>query len=332
MNSLISVIIPCYNVEKYVVECLQSVKLQTYKNLEIIVINDASTDNTKSVIEHYLENDTRIRFINLEKNVGLSAVRNLGIKEAKGEFLSFVDSDDVLDKKFYETLLEIMILDKEVDIAQCLVKKFSSVPFINNKVLECNDFKVWAPADKFDLIKKDAVTFVMQGNKLFRRSVFANLSYPEGRIHEDLYLIYDEYQNARKVVYTNDTVYYYRIQREGSITNSLTPKRIEDSVYAYEHVCQSAVENGDTNFYKYTRKKQLEDFMYNYILCKEKQEDQFKYMKDVFDKNKNILSWGERNKFKIFFMSPKLMEWLLRTKGKIKDNCRKVVSFICSYF
>lgn len=332
MSDLISVIIPCYNVEKYVVECLQSIKHQTYKNLEIIVINDASTDNTKNIIERYLVNDTRIKFINLEKNAGLSAVRNIGIKEAKGKFLSFVDSDDVLDKKFYETLLSLMILDREVDIAQTLIKTFNSAPFISNKTIECDDFKVWAPADKFDLIKKDGVTFVMQGNKLFRSTVFANLRYPEGRIHEDLYLIYDEYKNASKVAYTNDTVYYYRVQREGSITASLTPKRVEDSVYAYEHVCQSAVENCDTNFYIYARKKQLEDFMYNYILCEEKQEEQFKYMKDVFNQNQNVFSWAERKKFKIFFMSPKIMEWLLRTRGKIKGNCKKVVSFVCSCF
>lgn len=326
-NPLISVIVPCYNVEKYVDECLDSIIRQTYKNLEIIVVNDASTDSTVDGIKRYVAKDERIKFIDLRQNGGLSAARNAGIEVATGEYISFIDSDDILDKRFYDTLVRIMFMDPEVDIAVSVVKTFTAMPCMSNTILEEKDFSVWMPADKFELIKKDSVTFVLQTNKLYRRELFKGLRYPEGHIHEDAYLIYDEYSKARKITYTNDTCYYYRVGRKGSITNSVNRKRIDDTVFAYEHMCQSALENGDTNFYKYARKKELADFMYMYIACNDKPEDTFKFVKSIFNANQNIFSWGERKKFKLFFMSPKIMAWLLNLKGGAKKKANNVSSY-----
>ena len=99
---MISVIMPLYNNEKYVIEAIQSVINQTYKDWELIIINDASTDNSKEIVQRFLHKqlDSRIKFIDLENNKGVSFTRNLGIKEAKGEYISFLDSDDLWDKEF----------------------------------------------------------------------------------------------------------------------------------------------------------------------------------------------------------------------------------------
>lgn len=99
---MISVIMPLYNNEKYVIEAIQSVINQTYKDWELIIINDASTDNSKEIVQRFLHKqlDSRIKFIDLENNNGVSFTRNLGIKEAKGEYISFLDSDDLWDKEF----------------------------------------------------------------------------------------------------------------------------------------------------------------------------------------------------------------------------------------
>ena len=118
--ALLSVIIPVYNVEPYLEQCLDSVINQTYKNLEIICINDGSTDNSLKILEKYQKKDNRIKLIN-QKNKGLSEARNAGLDVAKGEYIAFVDSDDYLELNAYEEAMNVVLQEK----ISCGLKKFS---------------------------------------------------------------------------------------------------------------------------------------------------------------------------------------------------------------
>lgn len=318
-EKLISVIVPAYNVEKYIKECLESLKNQTYRNLEIFVINDCSTDSTGEIILEQAKLDDRIRNINLEKNIGLSAVRNLGIELSHGDYLSFIDSDDLLDCNFYKVLLKTINKDSNIDIAQCALKKFHSVPYRGKTISEFKDFVIEYPIHKTDLIRKDPVTFVMQSNKLFKRKIFDTLRYPEGKVHEDVYVIYDEYALANKVAYANKTNYYYRIGRSDSITGTLTLKRMNDSMFAYDHMSERLLEDGDIEFYLYIRKKQIEDFMYMFSFLKQKDLNTFEHIKDIYFTNAEKYSFESKRKFNFFFAYPTFMGFLLKIKAKAKE-------------
>ena len=315
-NKLISVIVPCYNVEKYLNECVNSIINQTYKNLEIILLNDFSTDNTGNVMKELKTKDNRIQLVELHQNQGLSAVRNIGIDLSNGEYISFVDSDDILKRNFYETLVDSMEKDAEIDIVECPLMYFSTVPSNGTPSIKTNNFVTEFEYEKADLIKRDGITFVMQGNKLFRRKIFDDLKFPEGHIHEDTYLIFDEYLKARKIAFVNGTNYFYRREREGSITNKMSVKRINDTVYAYDHMCDSASDSGNADFYKWARHKQLEDFMYMTFKCDEENNNEKEYIERIYQRDKNIFSFSEKCKFNLFFAFPKIAKTLAKLKNK----------------
>lgn len=315
-EKLVSVVVPCYNVAEYVEDCLKSILNQTYKNLEIVVINDASTDDTAKILERYKTKDERITFIDAKENTGLSAVRNRGLQLTHGEYVSFVDSDDILAHNFYEVLVDLMESDPQIDIAQCVLDNFHSVPSQSRPSIICGDFVATTEAGRVDLIRQDGVTFVMQSNKLFRREIFEHIRFPTGKLHEDLYVIYDEYQKARKVAFTNKTSYYYRVKREGAITASISAKRVNDCMYAYDHICNRAIDCGDMKFYHYARQKQLRDFIYLYTECDENNAEELKYMKKVYKKNRTIFSKKERAKFTAFFLVPEFVGFFLKKKKK----------------
>lgn len=324
-EQLVSVIVPCYNVEKYLVECVNSIVNQTYENLEIILLNDCSTDHTLDVMRELEKLDDRIQIVDLKQNQGLSAVRNIGFDLSNGKYISFVDSDDMISKNFYEMLVGTIESDDTIDIVACPLKyfpitNFDKVPPKNGLSIESNNFITEFEFEKTDLIKKDSVTFVVQMNKLFRRSILEGLRFPEGRVHEDLYLSYEEYAKARKVAFINGTYYFYRQNREGSITNKMSAKRINDAVFAYDHLCDCALDDANANLYKWARRKQLEDFMYMTFGCNEENEVEKEYIKRIFERERNIFSFKERCKFKLFFAFPKLAKIFADFKEKLKKK------------
>ena len=124
MNNKVSIIVPIYNTEKYLTHCLDSIINQTYKNLEIILVNDGSTDNSKKIIDDYAKKDSRIKAIH-QKNSGQSAARNRGLKEATGDYISFVDSDDEINKKFVEELMRKTDNDKILPMTEKFYRKLN---------------------------------------------------------------------------------------------------------------------------------------------------------------------------------------------------------------
>lgn len=211
--SLISVIIPIYNVEKYLDKCVDSIINQTYKNLEIILVDDGSPDNCPKMCDDYAKKDSRIKVVHKE-NGGLSDARNAGMEVATGEYVSFIDSDDYISLDFYETLLET-IVDNDSDIVECGVVKF----YEDNSFDEYSDDLKVTNYDTLDglegLINENPFKQHVW-NKLYKSSVALDIPYAVGKLNEDEFWTYQVFGKAKKVTRINQTMYYY-FQRNGSI-------------------------------------------------------------------------------------------------------------------
>ena len=213
MYSLISVIVPIYNVEKYLDRCVNSIINQTYKNLEIILVDDGSPDNCPQMCDDYAKKDSRIRVVHKE-NGGLSDARNAGMKVATGEYVSFIDSDDYVSLDFYETLLQTMI-DNDSDIVECSVVKFYED---NNFDEYSDDLKVtnYDTLYALDGLISESPFKQHVWNKLYKSSVALDIPYAVGKLNEDEFWTYQVFGKAKKVTRINQTMYYY-FQRGSSI-------------------------------------------------------------------------------------------------------------------
>lgn len=212
---LISIIVPVYNVKDYVEKCLDSICGQSYFNLEIIVIDDGSTDGSGEVCETYASKDKRIKVIH-RRNGGLSAARNEGLDVATGEFVGFVDSDDWIDLDMYEFLYQLLKAE-EADISICshYVEKSgkTKVKYVSDEVLNLISL------DAIRLLVEDNIIRNFAWDKLYRRSMFENLRFPQGRYFEDMAIMYRVFYQARKIVMKGHPKYHYMI-RDNSITGS----------------------------------------------------------------------------------------------------------------
>lgn len=239
MNEKISVIIPIYNVEKYLPKCINSVLNQTYSNLEIILVNDGSTDSCKQICEEYKKLDNRIKIIN-KKNGGLSDARNYGIEASTGNYIAFLDSDDWIDKELYMTLYKI-IKRYDADISVCNFKK----SYLNgdNKTHNSGKIKCYSNIEALnELYGKNSVQMIVAWNKLYKRSTIKELRFPVGRIHEDEYLTPIIIYNANKLVYIDNQLIYYR-QTPNSIMNSKFNIKRLDYLYVLENRIEFFKEN-----------------------------------------------------------------------------------------
>ncbi len=246
---MISVIIPIYNVEKYLTKCIESVINQTYKNLEIILVNDGSTDNSKEIIDKYSSIDSRIKVIN-KKNGGLSDARNVGIELAKGEYITFLDSDDWIELNMYEKLYKY-IKQENADIVQCSYQKVYDEEVNNQK----NKEEVNIMSGEKSLYNLGEKTVVVW-NKIYKRELFNDIRFPKGKYHEDEFTIYKVLYKANKIVDLNLPLVYYR-QREDSIMNSKFNLKRLDALEAF---------NERLAFYKEKNLDELQQITFAQIL------------------------------------------------------------------
>lgn len=222
---LISIIIPVYKVEKYIHRCVDSVVNQTYKNLEIILVDDGSPDNCGKICDEYAEKDNRIKVIHKE-NGGLSDARNWGIDAATGEWLFFIDSDDWMHletiKKLYDVVIEN---DASVGVSGFL-KSYGGCVNVDTltQVMMCT------PKDLF--IQKYAV-FTVAWAKLYKKDCFQNIRYPVGKIHEDEFVTYRILFAQEKLAYIDQPYYAYFMNMEGLSKKQWTPNRM-DAIDAIE--------------------------------------------------------------------------------------------------
>lgn len=228
MSETITVIIPVYNAEKYLDECINSVCEQTYKHLQIIIVNDGSTDSSGDVCERYATRDSRILLIN-KTNGGQASARNVALNKIKGDYICFLDSDDVMKNDMLEKLYALH-KKTESDIVVCGFQKFEKQVQVNgsNSVLE----KTYTTEEALLDICMDKYLKTYVWNKFFVKSLLLNARFQEGRVFEDTALVADIMCQARKIVYTSEKLYYYRI-REGSTVRQYSEKRYYDELWAY---------------------------------------------------------------------------------------------------
>lgn len=223
-DDLISVIIPIYNVEKYLFRCLSSVISQTYYNLEIILINDGSTDSSEEICNFFCEKDNRIVYFKQE-NRGLAAARNLGIDKSTGKFVCFLDSDDWIHPKMYEHLL---LLHKITctDIISCRsIDVYNGTP--NNIAVSDGDWIVYENEDAINaLLDQNTVRFEVW-NKLYLRSAIGNHRFINKQIYEDVFFERNIFMNVKKVCYLNCTYHYYLKEREGNTNSSFDSRKLD---------------------------------------------------------------------------------------------------------
>ena len=230
----ISIIVPVYNIELYVGRCLKSIITQSFSNFEVIVIDDGSTDSTGKICDEYMGIDSRIKVVHKEHK-GVSAARNEGLKMSQGKYLSFVDGDDWLDKDMYKKLYAL-ILETHSDIAISNLGREVNGKIINKQqkyfIKEMDNVEAMRQIFKGELYRFSLC------NKLFKKSCFKNIEFPQGRIHEDLTTTYKVFGNCDKAVYVNYIGYIY-VKRENSIlTSPYNENRLDlfiswDEIFAY---------------------------------------------------------------------------------------------------
>ena len=220
---LISVIVPVYNVADYLDQCLESVVNQPYSQLEILVIDDGSTDSSGAVCDRWAERDERIRVIH-QPNGGLSAARNTALDIMTGEMVIMVDSDDLLHPDAINVLLHTM----ETHQADAVVTDF--VSFYGDDVKWCATTGIGQNPQLYDRQGALMAIFYQNGlsnsscGRLFKASLFDGVRYPVGQLYEDLAIIYPLYQHSNRVIKIDDRLYGYR-QRTDSILGKFSPKR-----------------------------------------------------------------------------------------------------------
>lgn len=220
----ISVIVPIYNVQAYIRECIESILEQTFRNFELILVNDGSTDDSPNICKYYEELDSRVKVIN-KVNGGLSDARNAGIYMAKGKYLSFIDGDDFIAKDTLETMYNA--IDKtDSKIAICNMVRY----------YEDGDTEAfYRPSDKKVLLKdKDRFKTLAQPsvcNKMFKTELFENIKFPYRKYYEDTFIYHELVMQTKSVVLTGKDSYYYRC-RKGSILDGGYSKKYFDFIEA----------------------------------------------------------------------------------------------------
>lgn len=229
----ISIIVPIYNVENYLKNCIDSILNQTFKDFELILVNDGSTDTSLDICEDYKYIDNRIKIVN-KKNGGISSARNAGLNVARGEYIGFVDSDDYIHPQMYEILYNEIIKNK-ADISMCDFKKVYEFDrkLLESSFISCDEIEILNNEEAlFELGEKNGVTYVVAWNKLYKRELFKDIKFKEGIIHEDEYIIHRLLYQVNKLVYIKEKLYFY-LQREGSIMDKKLDIDVVDALLAY---------------------------------------------------------------------------------------------------
>lgn len=236
-RELISIIVPIYNVENYLRQCLDSILNQTYQNFECLLINDGSPDNSADICREYVEKDSRFKYFEKE-NGGLSDARNYGIRQSKGSYLTFVDSDDWLENDALQQLYDALKKENAdisigryncYDESRCQYLFYDSNPDASLEMIEGKE-----------IIDREGVEEMRNGNwtvaylKLFKRELLENLPFPLGKIAEDTYWTWKVLLKASRVVYLNSYIYWYRVGLTGTLSDIWSEKRMYDEIEARE--------------------------------------------------------------------------------------------------
>ena len=316
MKNKVSVIVPVYNVEKYLDRCLNSLIAQSYSNIEIIIVNDGSTDGSKEVCEKYSGIDPRIKLLS-QHNQGLSQARNTAMKHMKGDYIVFVDSDDYVENTYIEDLYNALVKDN-ADISVC--------GFYN----QFNDKTIESRTESRILNKTEAVRLLVEDigmpsyvwNKLYKRELWEGILFPVGKKFEDIYVMHKVFLRAQVVSVIDKPLYHY-MRRGDSITGISKLTNTEETFSALRSRRNDLI---GTEFYHTACLTELQKM--RATLCeldniKETDQTQFKdrLNKDIrklYKEERMYISYLQKVKFELFFSFPKLYSTYLHHKTLMK--------------
>ena len=318
---LISVIVPVYRVEEYLERCVKSILSQTYKNLEVILVDDGSPDQCPAICDACAEKDARVKVIHQE-NKGLSGARNAGINAASGEYLALVDSDDYVSPHFIEELYQLL-KDTGCAIGQC---RFSYVK--GEGLVEEGDsaFCIYRGESLMEQLygpEEKATCFVVAWNKLYRAELFkeTGIRYPEGRIHEDEATTYRLFHEAKKLAFLDRALYGYYTENGGSITSVFSAKRLQ-WLTAHEERIAFFKNNGYEKLLPAADRKLCDACITFYFRCTEQVKDAEELKKELRKRletyRANGAAWiaalplKTRMGYELFSMSPGLYAKMLQ--------------------
>lgn len=305
-------IVPVYKVEKYLGKCIDSIINQTFKDLEIILVDDGSEDDCTQMCDEYSKMDKRIITIH-KKNGGLSSARNAGLKRATGKYIGFVDSDDWIDADMYKHLYNL-IEAYNAEIVQCkytlVIDDESEQQFISSDTSNSNIEIISNDSALNNIYGDRYVETVVMWNKLYKRNLFDEIQFPESKIHEDEFVIHRLLYKTHKVILFNHSMYFYR-KNNTSITNSSFNEKKLDKLDAIEE---------RINFFKNTR----EHYLYKKTLICYKDlliEFYFKY-KFLINDNSSGLKKLKKKYRSIFF------SYIFYTNRDLGDRVMSCVFFV----
>lgn len=312
---LISIVIPVYKVEEYLDACLESVVNQTYKNLEIILVDDGSPDNCPIMCDEWAKKDDRIKVIHKE-NGGLSSARNSGIDIASGELICFIDSDDTINPQMIEILYKTLN-QSMADISVCSWKKVQDINSPNNKNYDSENLNIqtFEGDDVFELLFNKKVPLIMSAwAKLYKKEMFNEIRYPIGMLHEDEAVIHKILYKCKKLSYV-DYEMYNNTQRNNSITaTSFSKKRLQ----------ALQIMNDRVEFIKEFKPKYLDDVIHHYIrilILYYHYSKWAKFEKDILTKIKNEIDKYSKKGYKsklttMFYKFPAILDLILKVREK----------------
>ncbi len=318
----ISIIIPVYNCEKYIEKCIDSVICQSFKDLEIILVDDGSSDKSGEICDEYLKKDSRVKAIYI-KNQGPSVARNAGLDIAKGEYIGFIDSDDYIEKNMFEILYN-NLLKYDCDISVCEVAEICDGE--NMKFSNSNNFMVLDIDEAMKLLISGKCLTMYAVNKLYKKSLFDNVRFPVGKLYEDSFTTPRVFAKANKVVYTPENLYYY-VRTPMSITTSKFSTKDMDIIESGESILDFVKDDFPKLIYAaefrymWSYLYVLDRMVIDYVSCENKE---YKKVTDFISKNfvkmlfNPYFSFKRRLSIIVWRFSPKIYKKLIISNIKKK--------------
>lgn len=224
---LVSIVVPVYNVKEYLKTCIESARRQTYPNLEIILVDDGSSDGSEKIVDEFASQDERVYVLH-QKNQGLSVARNVGVQSSKGEYVFLLDADDFLR----EDAIEIMVQTRKETGASLVVCNHTEVDEKQDQLENSSDKTVTLVSGKELLAKEDTILPIVAWGKLYPREVLISYPYPQGKLHEDEFVTYKILYSQKKVAVLSEKLYAYRQRKSGITGSGFCKKRYQDLVEA----------------------------------------------------------------------------------------------------
>ncbi|MBR5496893.1 MAG: glycosyltransferase [Clostridia bacterium] len=320
MSKLVTIIIPVYNVEKYLKSCVESLTKQTHKDIEIILVDDGSPDNSGILCDTLAETDSRIVVIHKE-NGGVSSARNAALDIMKGDFVTFVDGDDYVDEDFISCMYNA-ITKNNADIATCghyRVEFDGTLKSIYTLSDNAEDIICKTGIESLTDMFYGETCSASSGSKLYKRCFFDNLRFPDYVMGEDTYVVYHAFSEAEKIAHTNKPLYYY-VQHESSVTNKKANYiKFYDYVRLYDHILEVDKNLTNKTYFNSLANRLIENNFWVYMKLRnepDKYNDEKQHIMDNIKTFRKYVITNKKSEFRVkaacilSYFGPKMIKFI----------------------